>query len=353
MPARFAKVTKGLYRGGCPSVQDLVVFKDSGITKIVSLDEECGNNINDACQELGLEHVIWGLGDGNDPKVSALKKIVPTLTHGGPTYIHCFHGKDRTGMVVAMYRIYSGWPVESALEEAAIFGMGQHLSPAVTRSYYDAVKRFAEDLAQDESNVIDAVTLTRETNPFAPQNPAINDMTFNRPVNIGLPPSADIEFSQLSRIAKIAALGKKSGIRIYNKCTSSEVLKPRFWWASPEDAKKNTFNTSGKMFSAKLSSSANFESINKKVTKSLIQDILSKDIDVAILNNTQYFVIDPNSLIDIQEEDDVNDIVEVGLRDNSNDYTFAYPGSGSGVGCGMPDSASGVVQLPYSGHGMV
>ena len=354
MPARFSQVTKGLYRGGCPSAMDLVKLKSMGINKIVSLDDECGNSITSACEDLGLKHIIWGLGDGKDPKVAALKKrIIPTLTHDGPTYIHCFHGKDRTGMAVAMYRVYHGWSVSKALEEAAKFGMGTHLPPIVTRSYYDAVKEYSDELQDDKSNVIDAVSLTRQTNSFAPQNPAVDDMTITRPVNFNLPPGTDIEFSQLSRIAKLASLNKKAYIRIYIRCKSSDLLKPQtYWYGSKEAANKNSSNSSGKMFSAHLSSSAVIEGFDKAVNKSLIQTILTKDIDVAILKNDQYLILDPGALVDIQEEDDISDLVDVGLRDNSTNYTFVYPGSGSGVG-GMPDGAAGIVQLPYTGPGQV
>jgi len=357
MPARFSQVTKDLYRGGCPTARELAFLQNMCIKKIVSLDDECGNKIDPTCQELGLQHIIWGLGDGNDPKVAALKKkIVPTLTHGGPTYVHCFHGKDRTGMTVAMYRVYTGWPIEKALNEAARFGMGTHLTPPVTKSYYDAVKQFGNEFEDDKSNAIDAVSLTRQTNSFGPQNPAVDDMTITRPVNFNMPPGTDIEFSQLSRIAKIAALNKNAYISIYIKCKSSDLLKPSiYWWGSREAANKNTSNSSGKMFSAKLASSAIFERFDKPITQNLIHNILTKDIDVAILRNDQYLVINPESLVDIQEEDDVNDvsgIADVGLRDNSTDYTFVYPGSGAGVG-GMPDGAAGIVQLPYTGPGTV
>jgi tyrosine-protein phosphatase SIW14 len=353
MPDRFSQVTKNLYRGGCPSAKDLLFLRSLGIKKIVSLDDECGHSIEPICEELGLQHIIWGLGDGNDPKVAALKKIIPTLTHNGPTYIHCFHGKDRTGMAVAMYRVYSGWPVDKALEEAARFGMGKYLSHQVTRSYYDAVKKFANEIDNDKSNALDVVSLTRQNNSFAPQNPAINDMTINQPINFNNPSGTDIEFSHLSRIAKIASLNKKAYIRIYIKCNSSDLLRPgNYWWDSKEKANKNTSNSSGKMFSANLASSAIFENFNKPVNQNLIYDILKKDIDVAILRNGQFLILDPSSLVDIQDEDDVNDVVEVGMRDNSSDYTFVYPGSGAGVG-GMPDGAAGIVQLPYSGPGQV
>ena len=355
MPARFSQVTKDLYRGGAPSAPDLSALKDLGIKKIVSLDEECGNNIDPICEELGLKHIIWGLGNGNDPKVTALKnRIVLTLTHGGPTYIHCLHGKDRTGMAVAMYRVFTGWPVDKALEEAAKFGMGTHLSQQSARSYYDAVKQFDEENYNDKSNVLDAVSLTRQNNSFGPESPAINDMTITRPINGNLPPCTDIEFSQLSRIAKIAALNKKAYIRIYIKCNSSDLLKPsNYWWANKELAIKNNTNHSGKMFSANISLFAKLETIDKPITKSLIYNIITRDIDIAIFRNDCFFVIDPGLLVDITEEDDVNDLVEVGMRDNSTDYTFAYPGSGSGVGGGMPDGAAGIVQLPHSGSGQV
>ncbi|MCK9567734.1 tyrosine-protein phosphatase [Candidatus Pacearchaeota archaeon] len=353
MPAKFSQVTNNLYRGGCPSAMDLVKLKSMGIKKIVSLDDECGNSIVPVCEELGLKHIIWGIGDGKDPKVAALKKrIIPTLTHGGPTYIHCFHGKDRTGMAVAMYRIYTGWPIGKALDEAAKFGMGTHLQPIVTRSYYDAVKEFYDELEIDKGNAIDAVSLTRQNNSFAPQNPAVDDMTITRPVNFNLPPGTDIEFSQLSRIAKLESLNKKAYIRIYIKCKSSDLLKPSTYWYGSKEAANKTPNSSGKMYSANLASSAVFERFDKKVNKSLIQNILTRDIDVAILRSDQYLVIDPEALVDIQEEEDVNNLVDVGLRDNSTDYTFTYPGSGSGVG-GMPDGAAGIVQLPYTGPGQV
>ena len=120
MPDRFSEVVEDLYRGGKPSSKELSMLRDLwGIKKVVSLDEESGKAIQPVCADLGLQQIIWGLGDGRDPKVAALKKrIVPTLTHGGPTYVHCFHGKDRTGMTVAMFRVYNGWSINRALAEA-------------------------------------------------------------------------------------------------------------------------------------------------------------------------------------------------------------------------------------------
>ncbi len=348
MPDRFAEVQKGLYRGGCPTAEDLSVLKNVwGIKKIVSLDDECGHAIDSACKDLGLKHIVWGLGDGRDPKVGALKKrIVPQLLHDGPTYIHCFHGKDRTGMAIAMFRVYTGWPVGKALAEAFKFGMGKGLSPAVKQSYYDAVKDFAKEFDEDKSNVLDSVSLTRQQNSFGPVGNWLDDMSIPTGMQMGIPPHADIEFSHLSRTA--------SG-RIFCKCKSSTLLKPKvYWWSSKSDAVKNPTDKDGKLFSASIVSDTRVERFDHQINQQLVHMILTRDIDIAALRGGLFLVLDPGSLVNIQEEDDVNDMFmpEVGGRDNSTDYTFAYPGSGSGVG-GMPDGAAGCVQLPYSGQGQV
>ena len=42
-----------------------------------------------------------------------------------PVFIHCHHGKDRTGTVVACYRIsHDGWTAERAKYEAQRYGPG-------------------------------------------------------------------------------------------------------------------------------------------------------------------------------------------------------------------------------------
>lgn len=40
-----------------------------------------------------------------------------------PVYVHCQHGSDRTGYLVAVYRIMEqGWPVDDAVREMRAFG---------------------------------------------------------------------------------------------------------------------------------------------------------------------------------------------------------------------------------------
>lgn len=346
MPDRFAKVVDGLYRGGVPTSREVQLLnKAYGIKNIVSLDQECGESIDPVCNELGINHIIWGLDGGDDPKVAALKKrIVPFLLHGGPTYIHCKHGKDRTGMAIAMFRVLNGWPLKKALQEAAEFGMGTNLPKTFGKTYYEAVQSFAKEFSEDLANTEDIVSLTREQNSFGPVGTGVSDTSKPYQLHLDNAPHADIEFSQLSRIA---------GSRIFCKCKSSKILMPNiYWWSSADQANKHPTNEDGSLFSASVISGSVLERFDKPINERLIHEVLTKDIDAAILRDGIYLVINPNILINIKEEDDVNHMVDVGMRDTSTDYTFVYPGSGSGVG-GMPDGAAGVVQLPYSGQGQV
>ena len=208
---RFSKVDDMLYRGGKPSPEHLIHFKRGlGINKILSLDGQVGYEIDNFCRALGLKHPMLPLGDGRDPKVKALKAYIPYLTNDGPTYIHCYWGKDRTSMAVAMYRIHNGWSLEDALNEAHRFHMGEGLSKDVRDSYYNAVRDFAKEHGADTSNAQDAVSSSRETNTFGIGNPGVNDMSIPQfSVHFNIPPSTDIEFSHLSRVAAFSkAFGK-------------------------------------------------------------------------------------------------------------------------------------------------
>lgn len=147
MPVRFAKVSDNLYRGGEPSEDDLKMLRDVyGIKQIISLDSVIGNRIHRDCERLGLKHIIFPLTNGADDDIASLKNYLLPVLNSAPTYLHCKHGKDRTGMTVALYRVlYNNWSVEKALGEAHRFGMGMGLDPLTALNYYAIVRDSAKD----------------------------------------------------------------------------------------------------------------------------------------------------------------------------------------------------------------
>ena len=124
---RFRKVMDGVFRGSAPTPHDLLRLKqDFGIKKIISLDEQAGEKISRACKMLGIKQEKIYI---NSSKISLLKlfkhNLGKLLLDGGPTFVHCYHGKDRTGLLIAIFKIkYMGMEPQKALEEAKSLGFG-------------------------------------------------------------------------------------------------------------------------------------------------------------------------------------------------------------------------------------
>ena len=56
-----------------------------------------------------------------------LYEVITIRRASGPVLVHCLHGSDRTGTIVAMYRIVEqGWTREAAIAEMTGGGYGYH-----------------------------------------------------------------------------------------------------------------------------------------------------------------------------------------------------------------------------------
>jgi len=163
MIKRFFRINENLYRGGAPSTKDVMDLHDRfGIRKIVSLDETAGKKIDRICRLLGIEHVIIPIDAAKIEPIAELLNmdVHQLLMEGGPTFVHCIEGKDRTGMVVAMYESkYNDIPVEEAIERAKAVGFGHGVSPKIKHFYEKAIRSYCE--TSDENNA-DIVDHTRE-----------------------------------------------------------------------------------------------------------------------------------------------------------------------------------------------
>jgi protein tyrosine/serine phosphatase len=66
---------------------------------------------------------MHGLSTPKDDKVAAVEAVFNDPA-AGPVFVHCKRGADRTGMVVAVYRIsHDQWENKKALSEAKSYGM--------------------------------------------------------------------------------------------------------------------------------------------------------------------------------------------------------------------------------------
>ena len=124
----FHQVNSQLYRGAQPRAGGLQKLKGIGIKTIVNLrgkDEHTGAESQEA-RLLGLRYYNISLPEFSSPKDADVQRVLDIInaTRNQPVFIHCRHGEDRTGTIIACYRIsHDGWTAAAAKKEAEQRGM--------------------------------------------------------------------------------------------------------------------------------------------------------------------------------------------------------------------------------------
>lgn len=118
----LARVDKGLWRSYQPRRAGFRQLKRLGVKTVVSL--RMTRSDRKYLKGLGLQYKRIPLRPWN-AKEDRLVQILRILTDpkNQPALVHCKHGADRTGLVVALYRvIVQGWTKDKALRELKRFG---------------------------------------------------------------------------------------------------------------------------------------------------------------------------------------------------------------------------------------
>ncbi len=119
----FGEVTPTLYRGGLLNTSGLKALAKLGINVIVD------THANDVSEEktvksLGMEYVAipWHCPWPRDEVFARFLKVLEQ-NKGKKVFVHCRLGDDRTGMMVAAYRMAEeGWTADEAMNEMETFG---------------------------------------------------------------------------------------------------------------------------------------------------------------------------------------------------------------------------------------
>jgi hypothetical protein len=136
MPVNFRSVVPGLYRSGriTPTEIRMLTGAPYNINKIISLDRAAGTIIAPYIKQYGIEQVFIPMLDGSNVRSIAefIRNNAQSLfkTDGGKSVlVHCEHGRDRTGFVVALYNvIIQGRSCINAIEDAKKLGYGTGIS---------------------------------------------------------------------------------------------------------------------------------------------------------------------------------------------------------------------------------
>ena len=122
MLPNLAVVTPVLVRGGQPTQEGLLLLKNSGVKTIVDLrnEEDIVNRESRAARQLGLGFENIPMDVFNEPSEATITRFLKIVNdpEKQPVYVHCLHGQDRTGTMVAIYRLQDqGWRAEQAYQE--------------------------------------------------------------------------------------------------------------------------------------------------------------------------------------------------------------------------------------------
>lgn len=111
------KVSDNLYRSAQPDTEGFTSLEKAGIKTVVNL--RANHPDEKLMKDTSLEYIqikasAWSL---NQDQIIAFLKVA-TDPEKTPVLLHCRHGADRTGAMVAAYRVVvQGWEKEKAIKE--------------------------------------------------------------------------------------------------------------------------------------------------------------------------------------------------------------------------------------------
>lgn len=128
VPVRnFHMVEPWLYRGGQPGADGLKALAGMGIKTIVCLrwGSKTIRAEESAAEALAMNFVSIPLNYWNLPSQETIDHFLALLDEPSnwPIFVHCFHGSDRTGLFIAIFRMSrQQWTVHDAYKEMKRFG---------------------------------------------------------------------------------------------------------------------------------------------------------------------------------------------------------------------------------------
>lgn len=124
----FHRVNGSLFRGGQPKPGGFELLSQLGIKTVVNLRDDDDREAREEfdVEQAGLRYFnvpLKRLGRPNDREIEEVLYVINN-PNNQPVFVHCAHGADRTGVVIAVYRItIDGWTGDQAKAEAKRYGL--------------------------------------------------------------------------------------------------------------------------------------------------------------------------------------------------------------------------------------
>ncbi len=125
----FSQVNANFYRGAQPSEAGVKELAKMGVKTIIDLRGEDKSSEKEKlwAKNAGVKFIGVNLSNWFKPKTEDIERIVKEINaaENQPVFVHCKRGADRTGTIVAVYRItHDDWTAKQAISEAKKFDFG-------------------------------------------------------------------------------------------------------------------------------------------------------------------------------------------------------------------------------------
>jgi len=123
----FHQVSDGIYRGARPSLEGLKALSQLGFKTVLSFRWRKAPLAVERMHvtELGMNFISIPLNYWSLPNKQQINEFLDVIDdeRNFPIFIHCFHGADRTGLLLGIYRVVRcGWSFQDAYGEMLACG---------------------------------------------------------------------------------------------------------------------------------------------------------------------------------------------------------------------------------------
>lgn len=125
----FYQISNDVFRSDQPSNELIPSLKQYNIDTVINLRarNEDAKVLKD--QPFNLVHIpIYTWAINRQDLLQTMQAIQTAKEKNHKILVHCYHGSDRTGATIAMYRIiFENWSIEDAVKEMKQGGYGFHV----------------------------------------------------------------------------------------------------------------------------------------------------------------------------------------------------------------------------------
>lgn len=130
----FDQVDQNVYRGGQPTADGFRNLAQLGVKTIIDLRASGAHSKMEQkiVTSSGMTYINIPMSGLTPPTVAEITKLLDVLEHpsAGPAFVHCLHGADRTGAVIAAYHVdHDHWDNAHALQDAKAHSMSPFQLP--------------------------------------------------------------------------------------------------------------------------------------------------------------------------------------------------------------------------------